>query len=64
MQSQDATPRWRWRDAGAWMSGNDPGALLRAPAENALQEWAVSPRVNRSGTGDDDAALIEPVAVA
>ena len=47
------------RDAGAWMSGNDPGALLRAPLEVALQEWIVSPRVNRSGVGDDDPALIE-----
>jgi hypothetical protein len=28
-------------------------------AENALQEWIVSPRVNRSGVGDDDPALIE-----
>jgi len=28
-------------------------------AENALQEWIVSPRVNRSGVSDDDPALIE-----
>ena len=41
-----------WRDAGAWMAGDDPGALLRAPPEDALQEWIVSPRVNRSGVGD------------
>jgi hypothetical protein len=34
--------------------------LLRAPPEDALQEWIVSSRVNRSGVGDDDQALIEP----
>jgi len=50
-----------WRDAGAWMTGADPGALLRAPPEDALQEWIVSPRVNRSGVGDDDPALTEAV---
>ena len=50
-----------WRGAGAWMSGNDPAALLQPAPEGALQEWIVSPRVNRSGAGDDDASLIEPV---
>ena len=25
-----------WRDAGAWMRGDDPGALLRPPPEDAL----------------------------
>ena len=49
-----------WRDASAWMAGGDPGALLRPPPEDALQEWIVSPRVNRSGVGDDDPTLIEP----
>jgi hypothetical protein len=28
-----------------------------------LQEWTVSPRVNRSGAGDGDPALIEPLCV-
>jgi putative SOS response-associated peptidase YedK len=36
-----------WRDAGAWMTGDDPNALLRAPPDDALQEWIVSTRVNR-----------------
>jgi putative SOS response-associated peptidase YedK len=49
-----------WRDTSAWMAGYEPGALLRAPSEDALQEWIVSPRVNRSGVGDDDPTLIEP----
>ena len=51
-----------WRDAGAWMTGEEPGALLRPAPDDALQEWIVSPRVNRSGVGDDDAGLIEPAA--
>ena len=44
-------------------AGGDPGALLRPPSDDALQEWIVSPRVNRSGVGDDDATLIEPASV-
>jgi putative SOS response-associated peptidase YedK len=51
-----------WRDAGAWMADDSPGALLRPAPEDALREWIVSPRVNRSGVGDDDPALIEAVA--
>jgi hypothetical protein len=31
-----------WRDAGAWMTGDDPVALLCAPSKDALQEWIVS----------------------
>lgn len=42
------------------MTGSDPGALLRPPPEDALQDWIVLLRVNRAGVGDDDTALIEP----
>ena len=48
-----------WRDATAWMRGDDPASLLRSPPEDALREWVVSARVNRSGVGDDDPSLIE-----
>ncbi|MGD9545138.1 MAG: SOS response-associated peptidase [Methylocystis sp.] len=51
-----------WRDVNAWMTGDDPGALLRAPPDDALQEWIVSPRVNRSNEADEDPTLIEPSA--
>ncbi|ULO23776.1 SOS response-associated peptidase [Methylocystis sp. SB2] len=51
-----------WNDTNAWLAGGDPGPLLRAPPEDALQEWIVSPRVNRSGVGDNDEALIEQIA--
>ena len=53
-----------WRDIRAWMAGDDPGALLRPPPEDALQEWIVSPRVNRSGVGDSDPTLVEPAVAA
>lgn len=48
-----------WRDADAWMAGERPEALLRPPPKDALQEWVVSSRANRSGVGDDDATLIK-----
>lgn len=48
-----------WRDAPAWLSGDDPAALLRPPGDDVLQQWPVSRRVNRSGAGDDDPTLIE-----
>jgi len=50
-----------WRDAGAWMTGESPGALLRPGPDDALREWIVSTRVNKAGAGDDDPALIEPI---
>ena len=50
-----------WRDAGAWMTGDDPLAHLRTPRADALQAWIVSMRVNKAGVGDDDVTLIAPV---
>jgi putative SOS response-associated peptidase YedK len=50
--------------AGEWLRGADPAALLRPVPENALQEWVVSTRVNRTGFADDDPALIDPVSIA
>jgi putative SOS response-associated peptidase YedK len=49
-----------WRNIDAWMAGDNPVELLSPPPENALREWTVSPRVNRSGVGDADPTLIEP----
>ena len=53
-----------WRDARAWMTGESPGALVRPAPDDALQEWIVPTRVNKAGAGDDDPALIEPLANA
>jgi hypothetical protein len=52
------------RDFGEWLSGNDPGELLHPADKDALQEWTAAPRVNRSGVGDDDPTMIEPVEEA
>ncbi|MEK8121678.1 SOS response-associated peptidase [Methylocystis sp. IM4] len=48
-------------DVDAWMTGEDPCSLLRPAPPGAVQEWVVSPRVNRTGVGDDDPSLIEAV---
>ncbi|ARN81939.1 SOS response-associated peptidase [Methylocystis bryophila] len=48
-----------WSDAEHWVSGDDPATLLRPAPDEALQEWTVSTRVNRSGVGDDDPTLID-----
>jgi putative SOS response-associated peptidase YedK len=52
-----------WTDAVAWMSGECARELLRLPPENSLREWTVTARVNRSGVGEDDPTLIEPLLV-
>jgi len=51
-----------WRDAETWMADERPGDLLHPPSEDALQEWIVSSRVNRSGAGDDVPTLVEPTS--
>jgi putative SOS response-associated peptidase YedK len=49
-----------WRRSAAWLAGDDPAACLCPAPEDALQEWIVSPRVNRSGAGDEDPTLVAP----
>jgi hypothetical protein len=47
------------KDFDAWLDGSlGPEALTCAP-ESALREWLVSPRLNRTGVGDDDPTIIE-----
>lgn len=41
-------------DIDDWMLGDSPASLLRPARKDALREWVVSSRVNRSGVGDDD----------
>ena len=45
----------------ARLSGDNATALLRPAREDSLLEWVVSSRVNRSGVGDDEPGLIEPL---
>lgn len=41
---------------------DEPGVFLKSSPEDRLQVWSVSPRVNKSGTGDGDQSLIAPMA--
>jgi putative SOS response-associated peptidase YedK len=41
--------------------GKDASALMKPAAEDVLQKWPVSKRVNSSRADGDDATLIEPV---
>jgi putative SOS response-associated peptidase YedK len=52
-----------WRNVGEWIAGDEPATLLRTPPDDALQEWIVSPRMNKAGVGDDDATLLEPMEI-
>jgi putative SOS response-associated peptidase YedK len=51
------------KDFKQWERGNtnDAAALMKPAAEDALQKWPVSKRVNSSRTDGDDATLIERV---
>ena len=49
------------RDFDGWLDGSrGPDVLKPVPAE-ALCEWKVSPRLNRTGVGDDDPTIIQPL---
>ena len=51
------------KDFEAWLAGDDATALFRPAREDSLREWIVSSRVNRSGVGDDDPTMVEPLAM-
>ena len=44
-----------------WLSGNAGIELLKPAANDVLQRWPVSKRVNSSRASDDDATLIDPL---
>jgi putative SOS response-associated peptidase YedK len=53
-------------EAGAfapWLSGGAGMELLRPAANDVLQKWPVSKRVNSSRAPGDDPTLIERIAV-
>ena len=50
-------------DYESWLSGAAGTELLRPAAEDLLQRWPVSKRVNSSRAPDDDPTLIEPIGV-
>ena len=45
-----------------WLDGSLGTEALQPAAESALREWIVSSRVNRTGHGDDDPTIVEPIA--
>lgn len=47
-----------------WLDGEMTAAELHPAPGEALREWPVSRRLNRTGQGDDDPTIIEPVEVA
>jgi putative SOS response-associated peptidase YedK len=51
------------KDYEPWLSGKAGLELLKPAAENVLQKWLVSKRVNGSRTPDDDPTLIEPITL-
>jgi putative SOS response-associated peptidase YedK len=51
------------QDFDAWLNGSLGPEALKPAGEEKLREQLVSPRLNRTGVGDDDPTVIEPVAL-
>jgi putative SOS response-associated peptidase YedK len=51
------------KDYEPWLTGKAGLELHKPAAENALQKWPVSKRVNSSRAPDDDPTLIDKVAI-
>jgi hypothetical protein len=49
------------KDYEPWLSGKAGLELLKPAAENVLQKWPVSRRVNSSRAPDDDPTLIDRI---
>ena len=52
------------KDFDGWLDGSLGPEALKCASETALREWLVSKRINRTGAGDDDPTIIEPLSVA
>lgn len=52
------------KDFEPWLSGETGLELLKPAADDLLQWWPVSKRVNSSRASDDDPALIERISLA
>ena len=52
------------KDFDAWLDGSLGPKALKGAVESALRSWPVSPRLNRTGVGDDDPTIIEPIKIA
>ena len=51
------------KDYEPWLSGNAGLELLKPAAEDVLQRWPVSKRVNSSRAPDDNRTLIDAVSI-
>jgi putative SOS response-associated peptidase YedK len=51
------------RDFGRWLNGSAGHELLKPAANDLLQRWPVSKRVNSSRAPADDPTLIDRVAL-
>jgi putative SOS response-associated peptidase YedK len=49
------------KDFDGWLDGSLGPEVLKPAPEEALRELKVSPRLNRTGVGDDDPTIIEPL---
>jgi putative SOS response-associated peptidase YedK len=49
------------QDFDAWLDGSLGPEALKPASEAALREWPISPRINRTGVGNDDPTIIEPL---
>jgi len=52
------------KDFDGWVDGSLGSDALKCASEIALREWLVSKRINRTGVGDDDPTIIEPLSAA
>ena len=50
------------RDFDAWLKDEAGPEILKPAAKEALRQFTVSKRVNRTGIGDDDPTIVEPAA--
>jgi putative SOS response-associated peptidase YedK len=48
-------------DFDGWLDGSLGADALKCASESALREWQVSKRINKTGEGDDDPAVLEPL---
>ena len=48
-------------DHEAWLMGKLGVDALKPAPQDALREWKVSKRVNKTGVGDDDPTILDPV---
>jgi putative SOS response-associated peptidase YedK len=51
------------KDFASWLDASAGPELLKPAADDMLQRWPVSKRVNSSRAPDEDATLIEPIAL-